>query len=566
MTEAQHAQAPDVAAPLDLLLTQAALGARGGVMPLRPALAFARALASRPRRVLTRASSWSGEMGRVALGSSTIAPTHRDRRFTDPAWTTNPLLRRLAQAYLATGQAAEGLAQDVPMDWRDAERVRFAVSNLVEALAPSNNPLTSPVAWKAAIDTGGLSAVRGLRNLVRDMSTAPRVPSMVERAAFTVGQELSTTPGAVVLRTPVFELIQYAPTTDTVRREPLLIVPPTINKYYVLDLAPRRSLIEHLVGSGQQVFVVSWRNPDARHSKWGLDVYTQAVLDALAAVRDISGEGRTHLLAACSGGILAALAAAHLAQTDQQGQLASLTLLVTVLDQSRTGTTGAFIDEETAAAAIAQSRRKGYLDGRSLAEVFAWLRPADLIWNYWVNNYLEGKPPPAFDILAWNADTTRMTARLHADFLRMALSNALVRPGGITVLGTEIDLKKVTVDSYVVAGVADHICPWQSCYRSTQLFGGTSRFVLSTSGHIAALVNPPGNPKSSYSVAEEPVAASTDATQWQLDAGKQPGTWWSDYVTWLAEHCTDEVPAPTSLGGQEHRVLGAAPGSYVLDA
>ena len=557
----------DLSAPLDLLLSQAALRAGPRAVPIGSAIAFGRALASRPRRVAAHAGTLAAELGRIVVGDSTLAPSRRDKRFTDEAWTGNPMLRRLVQAYLAAGQAAEGIAQDVPMEWHDAERVRFAVSNLVEALSPSNNPLVSPVAWKAAIDTGGLSAVRGVRNLVRDMTTAPRVPSMVDTSGFTVGRNLGGTAGAVVLRTPTFELLQYAPSTESVRTEPLLIVPPTINKFYVLDLSPGRSMIEYLVASGQQVFVMSWRNPDARHSKWGVDAYTQAILDAMAAVREISGVGRTHLMAACSGGILASMAASHLERTGQQDLLASLTLLVTVLDQKRAGTTGAIVDENVARAAVEASRRKGYLDGRRLAEVFAWLRPSDLIWSYWVNNYLMGKQPPAFDILAWNADTTRMTARLHADFIDMAMSNALVRPGGATVLGTEVDLQKVTVDNYgLVAGIADHLCAWQSCFRSTQLLGGPSRFVLSTSGHIAALVNPPGNPKSNFLVGEDDVKPSTEATAWQESAQQRQGSWWEDYVSWLTARSGEDIPAPVELGSGSSRVLEAAPGSYVLDS
>ena len=557
---------PDVASPLDLLLTQAALGPGPRLLPLGSALAFGKALASRPRRVASRVGGLGAETLRITVGSSTVAPSKRDKRFTDPAWTENPLLRRLVQLYLASAAAAEGLAQDVPMEWRDKERVRFAVANLVEGLSPSNNPLTSPVAWKAAIDTGGMSAVRGVRNLVKDMSSSPRVPSMVDRSAFVVGKDLAGSPGAVVLRTPVFELLHYAPTTPQVRTEPLLIVPPTINKFYVLDLAPERSVIEHLVASGQQVLVMSWRNPDARHSKWGLDTYVQAILEAMAATGEICGVRRTHVLAACSGGLLASMAASHLEQTDRLDLLASLTLLVTVIDQARAGTTGALVDEAVAEAAINASRRKGYLDGNKLAEVFAWLRPQDLIWNYVVNNYLTGQQPPAFDILAWNADTTRMTARLHADFIGMSLDNSMVRPGGVNVLGTDVDLKKVTVDNYVVAGVADHLCPWQSCYRSTQLLGGESRFVLSTSGHIAALVNPPGNPKSSFHATVAPVTPDTDAEVWQGMAQQVKGSWWPDYVQWLTDRSGEPVDAPAELGSTVHRVLESAPGSYVLDA
>ena len=470
------------------------------------------------------------------------------------------------QAYLATGDVALGLVNETPLDWRDAERVRFAVSNLVEALAPSNSALLSPEAWKAALDSGGASLLAGARHLVSDLSSAPRVPSMVPPDAFTVGTDLAVTPGAVVLRTPSFELIRYQPSTETVRELPLLIVPPTINKYYILDLAPGRSLVEYLVGQGQQVLVMSWRNPDARHAAWGFDEYARAIGEAADAAAEVCGAAAVHLLGACSGGILAAVAAAaRQAQAGPAGQprLASLSLLVTMLDQSRTDAVGALVDEAVAEAAIAASARKGYLDGRRLAEVFAWLRPGDLIWNYWVNNYLLGREPAKFDILFWNADTTRMTAGLHRDFVRAALANPLVTPGGLTVLGTEIDLAQVDLDSYVVAGVADHICPWQSCYRSSQLLGGKTRFVLSTSGHIAALVNPADSKKSRYQASDD---VSADAEAWQQAAATEQGSWWPDYASWLAARSGGQVPAPAALGSGRFRVLEAAPGSYVRAA
>jgi polyhydroxyalkanoate synthase len=555
--------APEVAAALDMLLTQAALGPLRRFFPGRSALRFARALASRPGTVASRAGSLATELARVAGGDSGIAPGAKDRRFADPAWTANPALHRVMQAYLATGSAALGLVDDTPLDWRDAERMRFAVGNLVDALAPSNNPLLSPEAWKAAIDSGGGSVVTGTRHLLGDLARPPRVPSMVPPDAFTVSADLAVTPGAVVLRTPVCELIQYQPSTETVRELPLLIVPPTINKYYILDLAPGRSMIEYLTGQGQQVFVMSWRNPDERHAAWGFDAYVQAIIDAVDAVAGICGTDSVHLLGACSGGILAGIAAAALGARGDGHRLASLGLLVTMLDQSRTDAVGAVIDETMADAAIAASARKGYLDGRKLAEVFAWLRPNDLIWNYWVNNYLLGRDPARFDILFWNADTTRMTAGLHRDFVRAAAGNTLARPGGLTVLGTEIDLAQVGLDSYVVAGVADHICPWQSCYRGSQLLGGKTRFVLSTSGHIAALVNPAGSKKSSYRASDD---VSADADTWLKDAATEQGSWWPDYASWLEERSGGQVPAPREPGTGRFRVVEPAPGSYVRAA
>src|SRR5579863_1966143 len=455
------------AAPLDLLLTDAAVGMLSRVNLGGPGLRLAAALAARPRLVAGRGGQLLGELGRIAVGRSQVEPSRRDRRFADPGWAGNPLLRRTMQAYLTAAETAQGLVAEAGLDEGDAERVGFVVTNLIDALAPSNNPLLNPAAVKAAVDTGGGSAVSGLRHFAADMAAAPRVPSMVERDAFEVGVDLAVTPGSVILRTPVFELIQYRPVTSAVRQVPLLIVPPVINKFYVMDLAPGRSMVEYLVSSGLQVFMISWRNPDARHAKWDLDTYGQAILDAMDAAARITGSEQVALAGTCSGGIIAAMVAAHLAHAGQQDRIAALTLLVTVLDQAHAGLASAVIDERTVQVAAAASQARGYLDGRSLAEVFAWLRPNDLIWNYWVNNYLLGKKPPPFDILFWNADTTRMTAGLHRDFLELGAANALVTPGAATMLGSPVDLGAVDWDNYIVAGITDHICPWQSCYRST---------------------------------------------------------------------------------------------------
>ena len=558
----QAAAADAVTAPLDLLLTDAALGALRRVNPGGSGLRLAAALATRPRLVARQGRQLAAEMARIAAGTSELRASQRDRRFTDPGWNGNPLLRRVLQAYLAATQAAEGLVGGADLNWADAERVGFALTNLVDALAPSNNPVLNPAALKAVIDTGGGSAVSGLRHFITDMAAAPRVPSMVEPDAFEVGVDLAVTPGAVVLRTPVFELIQYRPATTAVRQVPLLIVPPTINKFYVIDLAPGRSLAEYLVGRGQQVFMISWRNPDARHAAWDFDIYGEAILDAMDAASRITRSERTALMGVCSGGILAAMVAAHLAHTGKQDQIAALTLMVTVLDEARAGLASAVIDERSARLAAAASKARGYLDGRSLAEVFAWLRPNDLIWNYWVNNYLLGRKPPPFDILFWNADTTRMTAALHRDFLQLGVTNGLVRPGGVTMLGSPVDLSLIDRDSYLVAGITDHICPWESCYRSTQLLGGSKRFVLSTSGHIAAMVNPPGNEKARYQVAKD---CPEDSREWLRRAESCRGSWWPDYAAWLAERCGEEVAAPDELGGGRLAPLNDAPGTYVYD-
>jgi polyhydroxyalkanoate synthase len=554
--------ATEAVTALDMVLVDAARGPlRRLVPPAGTALRFGSALARQPATVAKRAGELVREMGKVAVGRSELAPGKKDKRFADPAWTGNPLLRRAMQAHLATARTAWELIDDADLDWQDDERIRFTATNLVDALAPSNVPALNPLSLKAAIDTGGRSAVRGLRRMVRDLASPPRVPSMVEPDAFSVGEDLAATPGSVVFRTDVFELIQYRPTTETVRAVPLLMVPPTINKYYIADLAPGRSIVEHYLSAGQQVFMMSWRNPDERHAEWDLDTYGQAILDAMDAVERATGNERVALQAFCSGGIITAMVLAHLAANGRQDRVSAVSYAVTVLDWARAGTVAALMDEESVKAATEKSRKKGYLDGAQLAEVFAWLRPNDLVWNYWVNNYLQGKPPPNFDILFWNADTTRMSAGLHRDFIDVAIGNALIEPGKATMLGTPVDLSTVTVDSYVTAGIADHLCPWQACYRTTQLLGGESRFILSTSGHIASLVNPPGNPKSTFQVAESTPA---DTQKWLAQAETVKGSWWPDFMTWLGERAGEDVPAPSSLGGDLEE-LAPAPGSYVFD-
>jgi class II poly(R)-hydroxyalkanoic acid synthase len=385
---------------------------------------------------------------------------------------------------------------------------------------------------------------------------------MVDTSKFVVGGNLASTKGSVIHREDAFELIQYAPQTEEVRSIPLLLVPPMINKFYIADLARGRSLIEYLVQQGQQVFVISWRNPEAEHGSWGLDTYGEAILSALDAACAVGEAEQAQLLAFCGGGIAGACVAGHLAAKGEQERLAGVTLGVCVLDNEQAGVPSAFVNRDIARAALAVSARKGYLDGTALAELFAWLRPNDLIWSYVVNNYLLGQQPPAFDILFWNQDTTRVAAGLHRDFIQIALDNPLVEPGALDLLGTPIDLSKVTVDSYVVAGIADHITPWENCQRTTRMLGGDTRFVLSTSGHIAAIVNPPGNEKASYRVAEEGDHADPEA--WLAKAEKRSGSWWEDWNAWLAARSGPMREAPRSVGSPGYGPKGKAPGTYVL--
>ncbi len=559
------ADGSDSAAPLDLLLSDAARSPVRRFLPGMSGVRCAAGLARHPGRVAGRTRDLAAELARIGLGRSEVAPHEKDRRFADDGWSGNPALRRLLQSYLAVGEAARGLVEDADLGWGDDQRMSFIVDNLVEASSPSNNPFLNPTVLKRTLDTGGGNIVEGGRRFVRDFATAPRVPSMVEPDAFEVGTDIAVTPGSVVLRTDVFELIQYTPQTTKVRSVPLLIVPPTINKYYVIDLAEQRSLVEHLVANGQQVYCISWRNPDARHADWGLDTYGAAIIEAMDVTQKIARQEQVALFALCSGGMLTSMVLGHLAAIGDLGRVAAFSLAVTVLDQAQAGLPSALLSHKAAAASTKASKEKGYLDGRMLAEVFAWLRPNDLIWNYWVNNYLMGRAPKPFDILYWNADPVRMTAAMHRDFMELAISNGLTQPGGSRMLGSDIDLGKVDTDTYAVAGIADHLCAWESCYATTQLLGGETKFVLSTSGHIASMVNPPGNPKASFQSLPMGSTNPEDPADWLSKADKVKGTWWDDYVDWLSARTGPERGKPRRMGSADFPSLCDAPGTYVLD-
>jgi poly[(R)-3-hydroxyalkanoate] polymerase subunit PhaC len=568
-TSAQRVSAPKpglrraAQSGLDVMLTDAVLEGGGVGRFLKPKAAgrTAAGLARHPGRTARDAGRFGVELACVAAGRSEARPAMGDRRFGERAWQDNWALRRVMQSYLATCEAVDRLISDAGLDWRTERQARFAASNVLDALAPTNFPWSNPAVLKESIDAGGGNLVRGGRRFLRDVTRPPHLPASVDVAKFEVGGNLAVTSGSVVLRTDVFELIQYRPSTKQVHEVPLLFVPPTINKYYILDISPGRSMVEWLIGQEQQVFTISWRNPDAAQGHFDLDTYAQAVLEARDAVAEIAGQTSVNVNAACSGGIITACALGHLAALGEQDKFGSLTTMVCALDQARMGTAGAFTSRELAAAAVAESARKGYIDGRALAGVFAWLRPNDLVWNYVVNNYLLGKDPPAFDILYWNQDSVRLAAGLHRDFIRIALDNALTHPGEVEVLGTPIDLGAITLDSYNIAGLRDHIVPWENAYRSAQLLAGAKRFVLSTSGHIQALVNPPSpESRASYRITDDP---ADDPEAWVAQADVKRGSWWCDYRDWLSERAGELKPAPRTLGSRKHKATAKAPGSYV---
>jgi len=498
------------------------------------------------------------ELKNVVLGQSALKPEDGDRRFADPAWSQNPLYRRYLQTYLAWRKELHDWIEHSSLSEQDASRGHFVINLMTEAMAPSNS-MANPAAVKRFFETGGKSLLDGLSHLAKDMVHNGGMPSQVNMEAFEVGKSLATTDGAVVFRNDVLELLQYKPITESVHERPLLVVPPQINKFYVFDLSPDKSLARFLLRSQVQTFVVSWRNPTKAQREWGLSTYIQALKEAIDVICAITGSKDVNMLGACSGGLTTASLLGHYAALGQQ-KVNALTLLVSVLDTQLDTQVALFADEKTLEAAKRRSYQAGVLEGSDMAKVFAWMRPNDLIWNYWVNNYLLGNEPPVFDILYWNNDTTRLPAALHGEFIEMFQTNPLTRPGALEVCGTPIDLKQVTCDFFVVAGTTDHITPWDSCYKSAHLFGGKCEFVLSNSGHIQSILNPPGNPKARYMTNSE---MPLDPKAWQESSTKHADSWWLYWQTWLAERSGKTKNAPTALGNKKFPAGEAAPGTYV---
>ena len=497
----------------------------------------------------------------VAYGDAEYQPGRKDRRFADESWQESGFYKRMLQGYLALDESLGEWLDDLDLDSIDERQARFVVDVLTDSLAPSNNLLTNPAALKKARATRGGSLVQGVRHAVSDLRHNNAMPSQVDKSQFKVGENLAGSEGAVVFRNEILELIQYQPTTAKVGQRPLLVVPPQINKFYVLDLTPEKSMYKFLLDQGTQLFTVSWKNPTVENREWGMDEYIGALTEAVEAVVAITGQPSLNLMGACSGGITASILSGYM---DAIGSKAihSLSLFVCVLSQTRNDSDiTVFASESSIEQARRASRKKGILDGAELARVFNWMRPNDLIWNYVVNNYFMGNKPPAFDILYWNNDTTNLPAQLHSDFLDQIQSNPLVKAGGLSVLEQPIDLTSVACDKYLMAGTTDHITPWHACYRSTQFLAGDIRFVLSNSGHIQALVNPPGNPRSNYFVNAE-LPASHD--EWLAGAEQCTGTWWDDWASWLAVRSGRQVNARKSLGRKGvHEPMEAAPGTYV---
>lgn len=500
----------------------------------------------------------------VVRGTEQFSPSPRDRRFSDPAWRENPLYRRWMQAYIALAESLDSLVDqldETDADWRDVERARFAVGVLASGIAPTNFLPGNPAALKTAFDTMGRSVVRGARNFLHDARHNGGFPSQTDRSAFTVGEDLAITPGAVVYRNDVLELIQYAPSTTDVHERPLLIIPPPIGRYYFLDLRPGRSFVEYAVSRGQQTFMISWRNPTAEHRDWGVDTYAAAAKECLDVVKEITGSSDINSLGFCAGGILQTLLLNHLTDIGDT-TIHSASYAVTLLDFNERAPLGAFSATRLLEMAGGKSERDGILSAEALATIFNLMRPDDLVFNYVANNWLMGQDPPVFDILAWSVDGTNLPAELHRQLLDVFRENLLCADGEMTVLGSPVRISSITVPTFVTGAVTDHLTPWTGCFRTVQLLSGPSTFVLSNAGHIASLVNPPGNPKATY-YAGGPL--DSDPQGWREGATKHTGSWWEPWADWINERSGARIAAPVDLGSEVYPPLVAAPGLYVRD-
>ena len=503
----------------------------------------------------------AGDLAGIALGAAPVSPAADDWRFGDRTWTDHPFYRRLGQAYAASCAVADETLDDLARSGRASPAARFLLTIAESASAPTNTLLGNPAAMKRMYETGGMSLLRGMRNFAGDVRHNGGMPSTVDRSVYQVGRDFAITPGAVVDRDPYAEVIQYTPGTEQVQARPVLIVPPPIGRYYFLDLRPGRSMVEYAIGRGLQTFMLSWRNPTREQADWDLDTYARRVLTAIEAVREVTGAPDIDVIGFCAGGILTTMALNHLAAVGQ-APVHSVSYAVTLLDWGQEVPVKAFSASRLLALARWNSARAGVISARDMGGAFTWMRPDDLVWKSWVNNYLMGDKPPAFDILAWNADGTNLPAALHAQFLDIFEHNPLATPGRLTCLGTPVDLRTITLPAYVTGGVTDHLTPWTSCYRTTQLLAGPSTFVLSNAGHIQSLVNPPGNPKAVFYTGGEP---GPDPQAWLDEADEHTGTWWTHWADWIIAQSSGARLAPSRLGSAQHPPLEEAPGCYVRD-
>jgi polyhydroxyalkanoate synthase len=524
-----------------------------------------RQTAANPQSAFKAASGIMEDSVKIMTGQSDLAPDAKDKRFMDPAWTFNPFFKAGAQYYLAVQKGVKSWIEDLELDALERDRANFISQMVIDALAPTNTLIGNPTAQKRLVDSGGLSLIKGLKNAYDDMVNNDMMVSQVNKKPFKLGENIATTPGKVVHREEMFELIQYTPATEEVYAIPQLTIPPQINKMYINDLSPEKSIIKWQVAHGFQTFVISWRNPTHDQGVWGMADYVSACQRAVDVVCEISGSDKVNVSGGCSGGQTMSVLCSKMAALGDD-RINAITMMVCVLEP-KTGDTEAssMVSHNGIALARQRAAKKGVIEGSSLARGFAWLRPNDLIWNYVINNYLLGDDPPAFDILFWNADATNLSSTLMGDFLELFEANAYAAPGTFEVADHTLDLTKVTGDMFILGGTTDHITPWQACYRSTQLFGAKNvEFVLSQAGHMQAILNPPGNPKARF-WRNAKGKTPKDVGEWQKGTEEIAGSWWPHWTAWLAERSGKKVKAADSCGSKAHPAMEDAPGLYVLD-
>jgi polyhydroxyalkanoate synthase len=494
---------------------------------------------------------------------SVIDSPSTDRRFKDDAWRENEVFDFIRQSYLLSARYVQDVVRQVDgLDPKTAQKVDFYARQFVDAMSPSNFLLTNPEVLRKTAETGGENLLKGLNNLLTDLEQGKGKLhiKMTDMDAFKVGENIGVSPGKVIYQNDLMQLIQYAPATETVLKRPLLIAPPWINKFYILDLRPRNSFVRWAVSQGHTVFMISWVNPDERLAEKGFEDYmTEGYLAALDAIEQATGEREVNAIGYCLGGTLLGSTLAYMA-AKKDGRIKSATFFVTMMDFAEAGELGVFIDEEQLSSLEDKMNKRGYLEGSEMATTFNMLRANDLIWSFVVNNYLLGNDPFPFDLLYWNADSTRMPARMHSFYLRkMYQENLLKDPSGITLAGVPIDLRKIKTPAYFLSTREDHIAPWKSTYRGTQLLSGPKRFVLAASGHIAGVVNPPEGGKYSHWINTD---LPPDAEAWFKGATEIAGSWWPDWHRWVTALGKEQVPARVPGEGRL-KAIEDAPGSYV---